>query len=148
MKPVSEASERNRDPILAVLRQWFTLPGAVLEIGSGTGQHAVHFARHLPHLTWHPTDRAENLPGIRLWTEEADLPNLRPPQEFDVRDERWADAHELDEIDRAVHERVTADAEQAASEPLPNAEDALTGVFTDFVQPVPWTRRQPVDPRS
>jgi SAM-dependent methyltransferase len=89
MKPVSAASERNRDPILAVLRQWFVAPGAVLEIGAGTGQHAVHFAEHLQHIEWHPTDREENLPGIRLWTKEAQLANLHAPQALDVRSERW-----------------------------------------------------------
>jgi SAM-dependent methyltransferase len=91
MKPFSEASERNRDPILVVLRQWFMGPGAVLEIGSGTGQHAVHFAGHMKHLEWQPTDREENLPGIRMWTEEAKLANLNAPRALDVRDDRWID---------------------------------------------------------
>ena len=89
MKPYSDACERNREPILEVLRQWFSAPGTVLEIGSGTGQHAVYFAQHLPHLTWLATDRAENLPGIRLWFEEAGLPNLRGPQQFNVLDAAW-----------------------------------------------------------
>jgi SAM-dependent methyltransferase len=91
MKPFSEACERNRDPILAVLRQWFVGPGEVLEIGSGTGQHAVHFAQYLSRLEWHPTDRPENLPGIRMWTEEAKLANLQAPVALDVRDERWSE---------------------------------------------------------
>lgn len=89
MKPHSEASERNREPILGVLRQWFVASGEALEIGAGTGQHAVHFAANLPHLTWQPTDREENLSGIRLWVEEAKLQNLRMPLRLDVRDERW-----------------------------------------------------------
>jgi SAM-dependent methyltransferase len=95
MKPFSEACERNRDPILAVLRQWFVQPGNVLEIGSGTGQHAVHFAGHLPHLEWQPTDREENLPGIRSWADEAKLGNLRSPQPLDVRAERWPEGQFL-----------------------------------------------------
>lgn len=88
-KPYSDACDRNRDPILGVLKEWFIQPGVALEIGAGTGQHAVHFARHLPHLTWISTDREEHLAGIRLWFEEAALPNLRGPFKLDVRDEIW-----------------------------------------------------------
>jgi cyclopropane fatty-acyl-phospholipid synthase-like methyltransferase len=88
-KPYSDACERNQGPILEVLKQWFIVPGVALEIGSGTGQHAVHFARHLPHLTWTATDREENLPGIRQWFDEAGLANLRGPLALDVRQEVW-----------------------------------------------------------
>jgi len=87
--PHSEACERNQGPILLILQQWFLSPGTVLEIGSGTGQHAVHFSRSLPHLIWQPTDRAENLPGIQGWVNEAALANLRPPVKLDVRDTHW-----------------------------------------------------------
>ncbi len=89
MKPFSAASERNREPILGVLRQWAPAPGTVLEIGAGTGQHAVHFAAALPHLDWCPTDRAENLEGIERWVKEANLPNLRAPNRLDVTDAQW-----------------------------------------------------------
>jgi len=89
VKPHSEACARNREPILQVLRQWFTQPGNALEIGAGTGQHAVHFAAGLPHLQWQPTDCEENLAGIGLWVSEAALPNLRAPLKFDVRDSPW-----------------------------------------------------------
>lgn len=85
-KPYSAASERNREPILAVLREWFADRREVLEIGSGTGQHAVHFAVAMPHLIWQCSDRAENLPGIRLWLDEAKLPNTPTPLELDVMD--------------------------------------------------------------
>ena len=81
--PHSEACERNQGPILLILQQWFLSPGTVLEIGSGTGQHAVHFSRSLPHLIWQPTDRPENLPGIQGWVDEAGLANLRPPLKLD-----------------------------------------------------------------
>jgi uncharacterized protein DUF938 len=67
MKPFSEASERNRDPILAILKRVFRQTSKVLEIGSGTGQHAAYFSAALPHLVWQASDRAENLPGIRQW---------------------------------------------------------------------------------
>ena len=89
MKPRSAACERNREPILQVLRQWFTEPGIALEIGAGTGQHAVHFATHLPHLQWQPTDCEANLAGIGLWVSAAALPNLRAPVKLDVRDRTW-----------------------------------------------------------
>jgi cyclopropane fatty-acyl-phospholipid synthase-like methyltransferase len=88
-KPQSPACERNREPILEVLRAAFADRTSVLEIGSGTGQHAVHFARALPHLSWQASDRAENLPGIRLWLDEAQLPNTPAPIELDVSQADW-----------------------------------------------------------
>jgi cyclopropane fatty-acyl-phospholipid synthase-like methyltransferase len=83
-KPHSPSCERNREPILDVLRQQLVDRRHVLEIGSGTGQHAVHFAAALPQLIWQSSDRAENLPGIRAWLDEAALPNTPEPLEFDV----------------------------------------------------------------
>ncbi|GAA0887597.1 DUF938 domain-containing protein [Rhodanobacter soli] len=83
-KPHSPSCERNREPILGVLREYFSDRRQVLEIGSGTGQHAVHFAAALPRLTWQSSDRAENLPGIRAWLDEAAWPNTPAPLEFDV----------------------------------------------------------------
>ncbi|MGH8719230.1 MAG: DUF938 domain-containing protein [Burkholderiales bacterium] len=88
-KPYSSACDRNRDPILNVLRVHFADRARVLEIGSGTGQHAVYFAQALPHLIWQATDCAENLHGIRLWLEEADLPSTPPPLELDVTADQW-----------------------------------------------------------
>ncbi|MBL6752251.1 MAG: DUF938 domain-containing protein [Nevskia sp.] len=84
-KPFSPACERNREPILALLRERLADRRHVLEIGSGTGQHAAYFAGALPHLVWQASDRAENLPGIRAWLDEAALPNTPPPLELDVR---------------------------------------------------------------
>jgi len=83
-KPNAPATEKNRDPILAVLREVFADRRHVLEIGSGTGQHAIHFCAQLPHLVWQTADRPEYLPGIRAWLDEAALPNVLPPVEFDV----------------------------------------------------------------
>ena len=88
-KPYSEACEQNKEPILAVLREVFTKPGLILEIGAGTGQHAVHFARALPDIDWQPTDQADYLPGIRRWIAEAGLSNLHQPLELDVLSEPW-----------------------------------------------------------
>lgn len=89
MLPHSEASERNKDPILGVLRDALSGSSSVLEIGSGTGQHAVHFARHLPHLTWLPTERIDGLPGLAARVAQEGPVNLRPPVELDVRWDIW-----------------------------------------------------------
>jgi hypothetical protein len=88
-KPFSEACDRNQGPILEVLRQVFADRSVVLEIGSGTGQHAVHFAAGLPHLDWQASDLAENLPGIRAWRDEAQLANLPAPIELDLSADPW-----------------------------------------------------------
>lgn len=83
-KPFAPACERNRDPILDVLREAFAPCRCVLEIGSGTGQHAVHFAAAMPWLQWQCSDRATQLPGIRQWLDEAALPNTPAPLALDV----------------------------------------------------------------
>lgn len=88
-KPFSQACENNKEPILDVLQGVFTAPAVIVEIGSGTGQHAVHFGHHLPHLTWQPTDQAEYLPGIRAWLDEASLTNVAAPLLLDVTAPEW-----------------------------------------------------------
>jgi cyclopropane fatty-acyl-phospholipid synthase-like methyltransferase len=88
-KPFAPACDRNRNPILGVLRMQFADRSRVLEIGSGTGQHAVHFAAALPHLSWQCSDRADNLPGIRAWLGDARLPNTPEPIELDVVRGPW-----------------------------------------------------------
>jgi len=89
MKPYSEACERNKQPILAVLTEIFAYRKHVLEIASGTGQHAIHFAHALPHLTWQPSEIAENIEGIHAWLEEAQLPNVNAPLTLNVNDAHW-----------------------------------------------------------
>jgi SAM-dependent methyltransferase len=88
-KPFSQASENNQQPILAVLERHFRGVRHVLEIGSGTGQHAVFFAARLPHLIWQPSDRRENHAGIRLWMDDAGLDNVRAPLDLDVTVRPW-----------------------------------------------------------
>jgi cyclopropane fatty-acyl-phospholipid synthase-like methyltransferase len=89
MKQYSEACEQNRHPILDVLRIEFSEARHVLEIGSGTGQHAVYFCRHLPHLQWQTSDLEEHHASIRAWLAEAGLANARPPLRLDVSQEEW-----------------------------------------------------------
>jgi len=91
--PNAPSCERNRDPILAVLQRFFANRREVLEIGSGTGQHAVYFAAAMPWLRWQCSDRAENLPGIALWLEHASLPNTPAPVELDVARGPWPRSH-------------------------------------------------------
>ena len=89
-KQFSPACERNREPILQQLITLFKDTKTVLEIGSGTGQHAVFFAQHLPHVKWHPSDRMQNHPSILAWREEACLSNLKQPISLDVDiSEQW-----------------------------------------------------------
>ncbi|MEJ2322723.1 MAG: DUF938 domain-containing protein [Gammaproteobacteria bacterium] len=89
MKPYSESCDQNRDPILAVIAPLFRERHTILEIGSGTGQHAVYFAAKMPHLLWQTSDRLENHAGIRAWLDEAGLPNTGEPIELDVSRSVW-----------------------------------------------------------
>jgi len=82
--PYSEAADRNKDPILGVLAEHFADRKDVLEIGSGTAQHAVHFASRLPHLVWHCSDVSENLYSIKQRLSQSALPNLAGAIEFDI----------------------------------------------------------------
>ena len=85
----SEACERNKGPILTVLQGELARSRAVLEVGSGTGQHAVHFAAHLPHLGWQPSEVAELLPELAERIRLEGAPNLAAPIALDVRDDPW-----------------------------------------------------------
>ena len=89
MLPVSDACERNKEPILSVLRACFADRTLVLEIGSGTGQHAVYFARHLPHLAWQPTEQLNYLPDLAARVRLEGGSNLRAPTVLDVRQAIW-----------------------------------------------------------
>ena len=79
------AASRNRDPIAEILREWLPVDGLVLEVASGTGEHAVWFAEAFPHLEWQPSDmHADALGSIESWTEESGLPNVHPPVLIDA----------------------------------------------------------------
>ena len=89
MLPYSEACVRNQAAILDQLAQIFTAPGQLLEIGSGTGQHAVYFGAHLPHLVWHTSDLPAHHAGIRAWLDQAALPNVQLPLALNVEQANW-----------------------------------------------------------
>jgi len=89
-KKYVEACDRNREPILSVLRILLADCKSVLEIGSGTGQHSVYFAEHMPHLVWHTSDLPQNHTDIKQWIEDSGLENVRLPLALDVTDDKWA----------------------------------------------------------
>jgi cyclopropane fatty-acyl-phospholipid synthase-like methyltransferase len=89
MLPFSAACERNKDPILEVLAVRLAGRSQVLEIGSGTGQHAVYFARSLSHLVWHPTEQLTYLADLAERVRLEGTPNLRAPTLLDVRQAVW-----------------------------------------------------------
>lgn len=88
-KPYAESCDQNREVILAVLKECFVEPGHVLEIASGSGQHAVYFAQQMPHLQWQPSDQGVNLPGIQAWVNEAGLDNILEILLLDVTMPSW-----------------------------------------------------------
>jgi hypothetical protein len=90
MKRHAPATERNQEPILAVLREVLPSAGTLLEVASGTGQHAAFFARAFSGLVWQPTDMEPGaLESIEAWRAEADLPNLRAPLRLDTCADSW-----------------------------------------------------------
>lgn len=96
IRQTSAAAERNKAPILAVLQRLLPARGAALEIAAGTGQHAAHFAAHLPGWTWQPTDPdAAALASIAAWRAQAGAPGLQPPLQLDVLAEPWPAAERL-----------------------------------------------------
>lgn len=89
MKPFAESSEQNKIVILAVLKQFFSEVESVLEIGSGTGQHAVFFAEQFPHLKWVTSDQLQYHAGIKMWLGESALSNVQGPLLLDVNQKEW-----------------------------------------------------------
>jgi len=90
MKQHAPATQRNREPIAAILAQELPASGTVLEVASGTGEHAVWFAARFTHLLWQPTDHDEAaIASIATWREEAGLPNLLAPCRLDASSTKW-----------------------------------------------------------
>ena len=93
-KRSAPAVQRNRQPIIDVLRDWLPASGLVLEIASGSGEHAVAFAEAFPNLAWQPSDlHPDALASIAAWTREVGLPNLRAPIEIDAAADHWPVEH-------------------------------------------------------
>ena len=89
-KKVAPAAARNRDAIMAVLRDVLPASGMVLEVASGSGEHIVHFAREFPALNWQPSDpEAAALASIAAWSDETGLPNIAPPIRIDAMAADW-----------------------------------------------------------
>jgi cyclopropane fatty-acyl-phospholipid synthase-like methyltransferase len=88
-KPYSESCNQNRKSILAVIQPLLAASVSLLEIGSGTGQHAIYFAETMPHLIWHTSDCEEYIPGIQAWLADADLDNVQPPFILNTSESTW-----------------------------------------------------------
>ena len=98
-KPFSQASKNNRKPILDTLVKYFAHQHKILEIGTGTGQHAVYFSQYLAHLTWETSDRELNHKGINQWIDDFTGGNLERPLELDVENpDNWNDLVKLQSI--------------------------------------------------
>jgi cyclopropane fatty-acyl-phospholipid synthase-like methyltransferase len=95
-KPFSQACENNKAPILEKLTELFKQPGTILEIGTGTGQHAVHFASHLPHLVWQPSDHPQNAQLARAWIDDSELGNINSPIALNVLEGNWSGLPAID----------------------------------------------------
>jgi len=90
MKQYSAACDQNKDPILKVIKPLLLNTKSLLEVGSGTGQHCVYFAKELPYLTWQASDQAMYLPSVSAWIEDAGLANTPKALELNV-DSDWPD---------------------------------------------------------
>lgn len=115
MKPYAESCDQNRAPILKILAPALKHHQQLLEIGSGTGQHAVWFGKKLPWVTWQTSDLIEHHTGILQWLDEALLPNVLPPLELDTRKRPWPD--------------VTADCVFSANTAHIMDDEGVTGMF-------------------
>jgi len=90
LKLGSPSAQRNREPIAAVLADWLPDEGLVLEVASGSGEHAVHFAKRFPQLEWLPSDPdPQALTSIEAWRADSGLPNLREPVILDATAATW-----------------------------------------------------------
>jgi hypothetical protein len=135
--PQSPAAERNKELILEVLRRVLPQTGRALEIASGTGQHAVHFAAGLPELVWQPSDAdPELLDAIRRRVEAAGLANLRPPLRLDVLDDAWP----VIRVNAAVCSNMIHIAPWAATQGLLRGTGAILPVDAPLVLYGPYRR--------
>jgi predicted O-methyltransferase YrrM len=133
--PHSPAADRNAAPILAVLREHFAAARRVLEIGSGTGQHAVHFAAAMPHLAWQTSDLAEHHALIRARIETSGLANVLPPLLLDAADAATWPVQRFDAVFSANTLHIMGWAQvQAMFANLPSVleDDAVVVIYGPF----------------
>lgn len=134
-KPFAPSADRNKDAILAVLRMELSAGDRVLEYGSGTGQHACHFAQMLPDIRWQPSDVTSNLPGIQQWINDDACSNILPPIELDLsKNEKplpsvtaCYSANTLHIVSQALVEQLFAHSSQVLPE---NAKLLIYGPFS------------------
>ena len=89
VKPYAPSCDENKEVLFAAIKPYLQSRSTVLEIASGTGQHAVHFAKNMPHLAWQTSDVTAAVAGINMWLKEAELDNLRYPIELNVSESEW-----------------------------------------------------------
>jgi hypothetical protein len=111
--PFSAACERNKEPLQEILTPYFESIESVLEIGSGTAQHAIHFGKCFPNLTWQTSDQAQYLPGIRSQLDSSNTENVNAPLCIDVNQEDWAGGTQFSAVYTAntLHIMTQADVE-------------------------------------
>jgi len=146
MKPYAESSEVNKGPILAVLKEIFADRKQVLEIASGTGQHAVHFGRELPHLTWQPSELPQHLAGIQAWLDEAQLPNVLSPLAIDINDASWPFSNPVrPEVSKGKEQPPTKpvrpEVSKGEGQPLSTSPDAIFNANTIHIISWPEVER-------
>ena len=136
-KRYAPATERNREPILAVLREVLPARGLVLEVASGTGEHAVHFASALPDLLFQPSDpEPASIASIEAWRAEAGLANLLPPLALDASAPEWP----LDAADAILCINMVHISPWAATEGLMRGAGRLLGEGSPLILYGPYRR--------
>ncbi len=140
------ATERNREPILTLLREELPGSGLVLEVASGTGEHAVHFARALPGLVWQPSDPSPDaLRSIAAWSQAAGLDNVLPPIALDAAAPVWPIAR----ADALVCINMVHISPWAATEGLMQGAGRLLGAGAPLCLYGPYRRAgQPIAPSN
>ncbi|MGC1528397.1 MAG: DUF938 domain-containing protein, partial [Phormidesmis sp.] len=127
------ATERNRQPILEALQQILPATGTVLEIASGTGEHAAFFAPRLSQLQWLPSEpEAERIASIQAWREAALAENLLPPVALDVSENPWP-------IEQSIEQPVKQTGEQTAGQSQRLAQPITAIVNINMIHISPWT---------
>lgn len=138
MKRHAPAAERNREPIAAVLAEELPAAGCVLEVASGTGEHAVHFARRFPALDWQPSDPdVQARASIAAWLEAEGLANVRPPLALDAAAAVWP----VDTVDAVLCINMIHISPRSAADGLAAAAGRLLPPGAPLILYGPWLER-------